>query len=62
MLMQKKMENSSYPKLITIDKWLRKRQKSACLRIPHLTPARGDDYYYSINVLFKTLSNSTLAG
>ena len=30
-----------------------KCQKPACLRIPHLTPDSGDEYYYSLLVLFQ---------
>lgn len=40
-------------KLKTYDMWAKKRQKPACLRLPHLTPASGDEYYYSLLVLFK---------
>lgn len=33
--------------------------KPACLRLPHLTPATGDEYYYSMLVLFKPFRNET---
>ena len=45
--------NTSLPKLKTSEKWVKQRKKPACLRIPHLTPASGDEYYYSMLVLFK---------
>lgn len=38
----------SQPKLKSYEKWVRKRQKGACLRIPHLTPSSGDKFYYSL--------------
>ena len=46
-------------KLKTFKKWVHKRQKPACLRIPHLTPASGDEYYYSLLVLFKPFRNES---
>ena len=52
-------ESPNHPKLKTFDKWLQKRQKPACLRIPHLTPASGDEYYYSLLVLFKPFRNES---
>ena len=45
--------------LKTFEKWVYKRQKPACLRIPHLTPASGDEYYYSLLVLFKLFQNES---
>jgi len=45
--------------LKTFEKWVYKCQKPACLRIPHLTPASGDEYYYSLLVLFKPFQNES---
>ncbi len=53
----KETETSSHPKLKTFEKWVKKRQKPACLRVPYLTPASGDEYYYSLLVLFKPFRN-----
>ena len=40
-------------------KKVKKRQKPACLRTPHLTQASGDEYYYSLFVLFKPFRNDS---
>ena len=48
-----KQTSTTQIKLKTFEKWVSKRQKPACLRIPHLTPGSGDEYYYSLLLLFK---------
>ena len=52
-------ENGSHPKLKTFDKWVKKRQKPACLRKPPLTQTSGDEYY-SLRVLFKPFRNESM--
>lgn len=49
-----KQTSPTQAKLKTFEKWISKRQKPACLRIPHLTPASGDEYYYSLLLPFRT--------
>ena len=52
-------ESEGHPKLKTLEKWIKSRQKPACLRIPHLTPSSGDEYYYSMLVLFRPFWNES---
>ncbi|ORU93952.1 MAG: hypothetical protein A6F71_09080 [Cycloclasticus sp. symbiont of Poecilosclerida sp. M] len=50
---------NSHPKLKSYEKWIKKRQKPACLRVPYLTAASGDKYYYSLLVLFRPFHNES---
>ena len=50
---------TNHPKLKNYEKWVKKRQKPACLRVPYLTPASGDEYYYSLFVLFRPFRNES---
>jgi len=56
-IITKQTTASNQPKLKTFEKWIKKRQKPACLRIPHLTPTNGDEYYYGLLMLFKPFRN-----
>ena len=52
-------DETSHPKLKSYEKRVKKRQKPACMRVPYLTAANGDEYYYSLLVLFRPFRNES---